>query len=181
MSSVVAWKTRDARKIWIDSGKSLILVLLICINCGGTGNPEVIERLRSCEAIPVRSPGEQFMIGEAWAKGIQNTIAESTRSVVPSSDGIATLQSTAFSYISSLRLSFSFRGFRSSGLYHFANKFRRFPHELLVLLESFFPLFQRPCHQVFLVFIHVASLVRCGHPIGCQRVSSTTTIIVFAF
>lgn len=34
------------------------------------------------------------MIGEAWAKGIQNTIAESTRSVVPASDGIATLQST---------------------------------------------------------------------------------------
>lgn len=35
------------------------------------------------------------MIGEAWAKSIQNTIAESTRSVVPASNGIATLQSTA--------------------------------------------------------------------------------------
>jgi len=34
------------------------------------------------------------MVSEAWAKRIQNTIAESTRSIVPVSDGIATLQST---------------------------------------------------------------------------------------
>jgi len=35
------------------------------------------------------------VVGEAWTKRIENTIAESTRPVVPASDGIATLQSTA--------------------------------------------------------------------------------------
>lgn len=38
------------------------------------------------------------MVSEAWTKRIQNTIAESTRSIVPASDGIATLQSTTCTY-----------------------------------------------------------------------------------
>jgi len=38
------------------------------------------------------------VVGEARTKRIQNTIAESTRPVVPASDGITTLQSTACIY-----------------------------------------------------------------------------------
>ena len=41
------------------------------------------------------------MVSEARAKRIQNTIAESTRSIVPASDGIATLQSTTCAHMNS--------------------------------------------------------------------------------
>jgi len=44
------------------------------------------------------------MVSEARAKRIQNTIAESTRSIVPASDGIATLQSTTCAHMNSSML-----------------------------------------------------------------------------